>query len=279
MGNEVFCQLFEKNSFQGFKKILSQANAGTRAYFVPDSLYSKDTLAYLKEEATDGITKGDVQTPFVKKKRKFRFVSYHPNRSFFTWNDNSKYAVRTKNPIICLSTAANMNYIDIGNLLAIGFDGSLRFENKTAKKKAPTFDRLAAHSLSDNAMAFASVQGYIDGLQKSLWKTVTLFSTVIALFLIVLVFMLLVIFSIYQLANQERIAVKRFFRILKTATLPFAVYRNFNKLCFGNGHCPLCQKQNRNLLNFYQLCPSDAYFLGICKQKKLMRGKNECNNS
>lgn len=69
---------------------------------------------------------------------------------------------------------------------------------------------LAKYHLSDNKLQFASVQQYIDGLQKSLWQTLSLFGIVLSIFVILLVLLILILALAYRRLNYESIIVKQF---------------------------------------------------------------------
>lgn len=186
------------------KVAINQAITGKRVFLMPKDLNNKASQQFLKEYTTDGISDGDIQTTFVKK-RQYRFYSYKAQHAVFTWPIHTKEAIKTSSPIIDIVTPNNMTFVDIGNLLVPGLAGSLKLNNhRIINKKL-----LAKYNLTDNQMTYLPVRKYIDGLQKALWQTVTWFSSVLIMALIVLIFLLLSLVGLYQLLNQEEIAVKR----------------------------------------------------------------------
>lgn len=214
----------EKLHISNINDLVKKAKNGTRVYLIPEKLYSKEYISYLKNDAQDGISKGDISTEFVKK-RKFIFKSYKNNQNVFTWNDNPANPTSSKEPVIFLCTSQNMTYVDIGNLMATGFNGNLKFENGKIRKSILTTKLLQAEGLGDNHLKFASVKIYINGLQKELSQTFALFGAVILMSAVLLSMVLLVLISVYQLANKENLAVKRLLGFTKAQLykMPFMV--------------------------------------------------------
>ena len=220
-----------KINFNVSSQAIKLAKSGVRVYLVPDDIAMDKASAYLKEASQDGISKADIQNAFVKE-RKFKFIKYHPKNELFTWNDNPAYPTNSKNPIILISTSANMNYVEIGNLLVSGLGSSLKFANQKVRKRLVTKKILAKYGLADNDFRYASVKQYIDGLQKSLRQTISWFGMVIAVGCLVLLLILAIILSIYQLSKQEVLAVQSFlgYSKLQMYRLPFALISCVNLL-------------------------------------------------
>lgn len=71
-------------------------------------------------------------------------------------------------------------------------------------------EKLSKFNLSDNDLVFAKVQDYIDGIQKEIMVTIIWFGLVFAILIIILIGLLLALASIFRIANQEKINVKKF---------------------------------------------------------------------
>lgn len=220
-----------KINFKVSNQAVELAKNGVRVYLVSDDIAIDKAGAYLKEAAQDGISKADIQTTFVKE-RKFKFIKYHPKKELFTWNGNPAYPTNSKNSIILISTSANMNYVEIGNLLVSGLGSSLKFANQKVRKRLVTKKILAKYGLADNEIKYASVRQYIDGLQKSLRQTISWFGMAIAVGCLVLLLILAIILAIYQLSRQELLAVQSFlgYSKLQMYRLPFSLISCVNLL-------------------------------------------------
>lgn len=199
-------------SFKVSQAALKAAKAGSRVYFIPQSMTSRERRAleaFLKEDAQTGVSSGDLQTAFVKK-RKFLFVTYQEQGEVFTWNNNVKEPYQSRNPVIYLAVPENMTYVEIGGLFASGMNGYLKFADQKTRERYTSQALLARFNLSDNKPSFVSVSSYIDGLQKSLWQTVIMFGAALAILLVLLLLLLLILVMIYKQLNREEIAVKKF---------------------------------------------------------------------
>ncbi|GLB46322.1 hypothetical protein WR164_03010 [Philodulcilactobacillus myokoensis] len=208
---------------------LQAAKQGQRLYLIPDSLSNQDFKAdtnFLKEDALLDIGGNDVQTPFLKQK-KFKFVKYKFNsdHSFFTWDDSGKNVDSTSQPVIMIATPANMTYVEIGGLYANGLDGYLKFDNQKIMKQNINNNNLKKYNLINDHLQFASVKQYIDGLQKDLMQTLQLFLVVFAILIMLLVILLLIIITVFNTANEKKIAVKKFlgFSFFNLYRLPLIV--------------------------------------------------------
>lgn len=194
------------------KTNLNSLNVGKRLYLIPKKL-SKDEKSklqrFLKEDSLNGVSKGDIQTNFVKNK-KFKFIEYQSSKSYFTWNNTTSENVTAKSPVFEIVTSNNMTYVDIGNLSATGINGNLKFKDKRIFSKIVDSNKLVRYRLADNKLKFVSVQNYIDGDQKRLENTIKLFLVVVILLVMLEIFDLIVIANIYKTVNREKIYVKKF---------------------------------------------------------------------
>lgn len=191
---------------------LNEAKSGTKVYLIPKS-YSEDEKnrlkSWLTESSTKGIKEGDISTVFNKEKN-IKFAEYNPSSNMFTWNIKSNYENTCDNPIIYICTPENMTYFQSESLRAVGFDGYIKFINKTVAEKYLNKDMLKKYKLDDNNLEFTDVKNYIDGLQKDLLTTITWFGLVFLILMFILLGILIALATVYRIANQEKINVKKF---------------------------------------------------------------------
>ncbi|MBP2058810.1 hypothetical protein J2Z60_002001 [Lactobacillus colini] len=202
----------QKINFHISSSALRQAKQGKRVFYIPDTYSSKQQInlrIFLKDFVTDGITKSDIQTTFSKHKQLI-LIPYHPKKEIFLWNNDSTEPTHSRNPIIDIVTPANMTYVDIGNIQGPGLDSNLKFESKKIVHKIITPKRLIKYHLDDNKLEYTTISNYIDGEQKSLWQTITMFSIVLLFLVIILSLLIIVLAMFYRNINQEKIAVKKF---------------------------------------------------------------------
>jgi hypothetical protein len=191
---------------------LDEAEAGTRLYLLPSTLseHERDQMmGWIRDDTTRGLGPGDIQTGFTKDPR-FSFVTYEPSQYFFTWGTTSDSSMEERAPVIYVATPQNMRYFETESLRASGFDGYIKFANADAADRytrAEVFDRF---SLSDNELSFLPVQDYIDGLQKGILLALLWFGGALLVLVLILIGLLLTLATIFRIANQEKINVKKF---------------------------------------------------------------------
>lgn len=191
---------------------LKQAQQGKRVFYVPDTYSSTQRSKlkiFLKDMLTEDISKSDVQTTFTKKQQVSLFT-YHNNKDIFLWNNNVDEPTHDKMPIISIVTPENMTFVDIGNIQVAGLESNLKFENKDIAKKILTHKRLAKYHLDDNKLEYTAIYNYIDGEQKTLWQTITMFSILLIALLLILCLLIIVLAMTFKTNNKQRIAVKKF---------------------------------------------------------------------
>ncbi|MDB3086486.1 hypothetical protein C4097_18620 [Clostridioides difficile] len=103
-----------------------------------------------------------------------------------------------------------MTYFELESLRASGFDGYIKFKNKSIAEKYLNKNILEKYKLNDNNIEFVSVQKYIDGLQKELMTTIAWFGTVFLILNFILIGILISLATVFRIANQEKINVKKF---------------------------------------------------------------------
>ncbi|MBU3137400.1 hypothetical protein KPL39_14110 [Clostridium gasigenes] len=192
--------------------ILNEAKSGTRVYLIPKS-YSENEKVKLKNWLTESSTKkpqeGDISTVFNKEKN-VKFIEYTPKDNMFTWNTESTYENTCTNPVIYICTPENMIYSESESIRANGFNGYIKFENRTVAEKYLDKDILEKYKLNDNNLEFINTGKYIDGLQKELMTTIAFFGMVFLILMLILLGILIALATVFRIANQEKINVKKF---------------------------------------------------------------------
>jgi hypothetical protein len=191
---------------------LDEAKAGTRLYLLPSTLSAQESeqmMEWIKESSTRSLSPGDIQTEFTKNPQ-FAFVSYEPSQDFFTWATSSEGSMAERDPVIYVATPENMRYFETESLRAVGFDGYLKFVDASAMDRHTQASVLAQFNLSDNELTFLPVQDYIDGLQKGIILALLWFGGTLLVLVLVLIGLLLTLATIFRIANQEMLQVKKF---------------------------------------------------------------------
>lgn len=194
-------------------KSLARAKAGTQLYLLPDTLSDEDLKqmkAYLCEEAIENAKVEGIQTAFTKHQN-FEFVTYKPTHGLFTWGTENNETITDKAPVIYVATPENMTFLNNESLWAEGMKNDyIKFDDAKTMKRYTSLDVLRKFNLDDNAPVFKSVHVYIDGLQKELGTTILWFGFVFAILIAILIGLLLTLATIFRIANQEKINVKKF---------------------------------------------------------------------
>ena len=194
------------------ESILTRAKAGTRLYLLPNTLPEADLKqikAYLIEEATQNAKAGGIPTSFSKHQN-FEFVYYKPAQDLFTWGTNTEDHMIDKAPIIYVTTPENMTFFEDESLRASGLQSYIKFADTKTMEKYTKPQLLGQYNLIDNDLRFKPVNVYIDGLQKELKTTVLWFGFVFLILFFILIGLLLTLATIFRIANQEKINVKKF---------------------------------------------------------------------
>jgi hypothetical protein len=113
-------------------------------------------------------------------------------------------------PVIYVSTPENMCYFENEGLRTQGLDGYIKFADSEISEKYTQADILERFDLVDNTPVFTQVQDYIDGLQKEIWTTIMWFGLVFVVLVAILIGLLITLATIFRIANQEKINVKKF---------------------------------------------------------------------
>lgn len=193
-------------------EILQDAENGTRVYLIPSGMTEeeKETMkSWLEESSVSGIKEGDIETVF-NTNQETEFVEYEHSDELFTWVTSSTEESVCMMPVIYICTPENMTYFESESIRAIGLDGYIKFEDKDVAEKYLDSELLERFNLNDNNLIFASVQKYIDGLQKDLMSTIAWFGLVFLILTIILVGILVAIAAIFRIANQEKLNVQKF---------------------------------------------------------------------
>jgi hypothetical protein len=191
---------------------LDKAKTGARLYLLPDTFSEKEReqmMQWLKESSAKGLSLGDIQTQFTKNPQ-FEFVTYQSKQTFFTWATTSDSSMEESAPVVYVATPENMRYFETESLRAVGFDGYLKFANADVMDRHTQAGVLAQFNLSDNDLTFLPVQDYIDGLQKGILLALLWFGGALLVLVLILIGLLLTLATIFRIANQERINVRKF---------------------------------------------------------------------
>lgn len=193
-------------------EMLQAAEDGTRVYLIPSGMSEEEKAtmrSWLEESSVSGIREGDIETVF-NANQKIEFVEYEYDDELFTWVTSSTEESVCMMPVIYICTPENMTYFESESLRAIGLDGYIKFEDKDVAEKYLDSELLERFNLNDNNLIFASVQKYIDGLQKDLMSTIAWFGLVFLILTIILVGILVALAAIFRIANQEKLNVQKF---------------------------------------------------------------------
>ncbi len=202
----------EKLNLNVDEDVLEAADRGARIYLIPDN-YTKEERnnieGWLLDSSVEGIQDGDIDTVFNDSKEVL-FVSYSVNEALFTWATQDGQETESVEPIIYICTPENMKYFETESLRALGLDGYIKFADEMTAEIYTNNEILEKYDLNDNNLVFADVNEYIDGLQKDLMTTIMWFGLVFFVLLMIVVGILIALATVFRIANQERINVKKF---------------------------------------------------------------------
>lgn len=193
--------------------LLAKAKKGTRVYLFPESMtqMSRSLMKeWIEEDTTRSLSSADIQTEFTKHPA-FAYAAYEPETEFFTWPAKTELPSAVKEAVIYVATPENMIYFETESLRADGLNnGYLKFSDKETKDLYTQESDFARHHLSDNELVFIEARNYIDGIQKTLLTAIAWFGMVFLVLLLILIGFLLILATIFRIANQEKINVKKF---------------------------------------------------------------------
>lgn len=192
---------------------LTSAKDGARLYLLPSTLSESEQAQmkeYLKHSSTKSLSEGDIQTTFTKEQN-FEFITYEPSKELFTWATSSDNDMTVKAPVIYVCTPENMRYFEDESLRTTGLAGYIKFSSLNAAEQYTQPAMWEQFALSDNAPVFSEVREYIDGLQKNLWTTILGYGLAVVVLIVILIGLLITLVSIFRIANQEKLNVKKFF--------------------------------------------------------------------
>lgn len=215
----------EKLGVQVSEEVVKKAENGVRVYLLPESMTEEEQMrikGWIEENTVKSISEGDIPTEFTKNPQ-FDYITYKNHMDFFAWNTSSKFEATEKNPVIYIATPQNMRYFETESLKANGFNGYIKFRDEKTMRKCTNKDLMSKYNLSDNEIVFTEVKSYIDGIQKELMLTLSWFGLVFLVLLVILTGILLTLATIFRIANQERINVKKFlgFSFWQIYRIPF----------------------------------------------------------
>ncbi|MCH4239534.1 MAG: hypothetical protein LKF71_04625 [Oscillospiraceae bacterium] len=190
---------------------LKETKDGKRLYLLPSTLSQaerKKMMGWIRE--SDSFITNDFENKFTQHPD-FIFVDYTPKNNLFTWSADSNNATMTTSPVIYVCTPENMNFSEEDSLKATGLEnGCIKFSSNKIMKQYMSDKRLSQFHLADNHLTFTSVQKYVDGIQKELWLSIKMYGVLFVFLFVIAIGLLITLATIYRIANQEKINVKKF---------------------------------------------------------------------
>ena len=190
---------------------LKEAKDGKRLYLLPSTLSQTERekmMGWIRE--SDTFTTNDFVNKFTQHPD-FIFINYTPKNNLFTWSTDSNNATMATSPVIYVCTPENMNFFEEDSLKAAGLEnGSIKFSSNKIMKQYMSNKQLSQFHLVDNQLTFTSVQKFVDGIQKELWLSIKMYGVLFAFLFVIVVGLLITLATIYRIANQEKINVKKF---------------------------------------------------------------------
>ncbi|MDR3240669.1 MAG: hypothetical protein LBT37_00670 [Lactobacillaceae bacterium] len=186
------------------------AKAGIRVYMIPDTWQAKrvdDFRKWTIKEDIDSPNESDINNVFAQNPR-VKFTRYHVDEPIFTWFNEKGEPRLDDSPVIMVSTASNMMFMDYANLGVNSFNGPLKFKNKDALKRSTTISIMKKNQLDDNELKFVPIEKYIDYLQEGQYYTIILFCGVIMLIVLAILLIVLSITFIFSVTNERVIFIK-----------------------------------------------------------------------
>lgn len=123
---------------------INDAKNGVRVYLIPNTLKDDEIekmKLYLQEVDNRVFTNLAPRKPNETITTKFYespktiFVSYTPNKDYFTFPSQDKVSLIEKAPIIFICTTNNMTYFESESLSATGINSYIKFENQEVLDK------------------------------------------------------------------------------------------------------------------------------------------------
>lgn len=90
---------------------LKATQNGIRVIYLPDNISGTEkrkTISYIKESMQEGIRSSDISTKFTRS-RKFKFITYYPQKSIFLWNNTPQEPTVSNSPIIYVASPENFS--------------------------------------------------------------------------------------------------------------------------------------------------------------------------
>lgn len=111
---------------------ITNAKDGVRLYLLPDMLSEEEMgkmKSYLEEDALKNAKESSIKTTFTEE-QEIKFITYTPDRSYFTWYSEKGEPLVDKAPVIYVCTSENMKYFESESLTATELDSYVKFESK-----------------------------------------------------------------------------------------------------------------------------------------------------
>lgn len=187
---------------------VAKAESGVRVYLLPESLDSSqaEAMQRLLLEA-DKPRESNIVTAFMEDPA-YEFSTYDGSRQLFTWSTDAEQPAMADAFVIAVVTASNMVPFESESLVASGL------ENSYIK-----LDEAAASALADDegvvylgegvpSARFATVENYIDGLQKSLEELFALFSIILLMLVATMAVLVACLIEVVNRMSAREIGVK-----------------------------------------------------------------------
>ncbi|WEG08865.1 hypothetical protein PU630_16735 [Microbacterium horticulturae] len=198
---------------QGFDvspEILARAEQGERVFLLPDTWTGTATTAMQEWLTEDSHPKYEpsIRTEYFNEE-KVVFEDYSPKTPLFSWTTDTSLPPTVTDPVILISTPANMIPFESESLYAVGLDNSYIKLSTAAAHEYTSSQYLAEYHLDDNKVEFLPVSQFIAGLTKTIQATLQLFGGVIVFLFLLISVALIALLRLFSNTYRESLVVKR----------------------------------------------------------------------
>lgn len=187
---------------------MARAESGTRVYLLPESLdpSQADALKQLLIEARKPRD-SNITTAFTENPT-YAFSTYDGSQQLFTWSADAEQPVMADNFVIAVITASNMAPFESESLIAAGLENSyIKLSEEGASELLGDEGAIPLGAGSLRAR-FATVENYIDGLQKTLEELFALFSAVLLILMVTVAVLAACLIDVVNRMRAREIGVK-----------------------------------------------------------------------
>ena len=183
--------------------LVEQAERGTRVYFFSESMNTKEMKDFLI--ASDRVSDSNIVTSFMKNPN-YSFSSYDSSKELFTWSTDPALPTTSNDFVIALVTSNNMIPFESESLLTTGLDEYVKLNEQAASMLLNDGDRMTLDG--SVSVRFATVNNYINGLQKNLSELFMLFAIVLLVLVATITIMIACLIGVINRVNAKEISVK-----------------------------------------------------------------------